>query len=48
MLDTYRLIPPENIKGRELAEWHVVECQCWHWSHTRVVPHGLLHREGST
>lgn len=44
MPDTYRLIPPENIRGHELREWHVVECQCWHCSHIRVVPHALMKR----
>jgi uncharacterized Zn finger protein len=42
MPDTYRPIPPENTRGRDLCEWHVVECECRSCGHMRVVPHGVM------
>lgn len=42
MPDTYRLIAPESIRGKDLCQWHVVEVSCWSCHHIRVVPHAPL------
>jgi hypothetical protein len=44
MPDGFRTIPPSEIRGRDLSGWHVVECECWHCHHIRILPHEPLKR----
>lgn len=40
------LIPPDTIRGDDLRQWHVVECECRRCHHSRVILHALLQRGG--
>jgi len=40
----FRTIPPDQIRGKDLHGWHVVECECGNCHHTRILPHEPLKR----
>ena len=42
MRDRATSIPPNEIRGRDLYQWHIVIVECWHCHVARVMKHDRL------